>query len=219
VEPASFAFPLLLLPGLLTGCQRSVLTPFPAGLEPLEDCSAGLPPASSDGSLPEAAQIVGGQGDEWLYAHLCGYIHADASAVWMALQDPDVVTDRRRVTSYQETEQGVEPDYQVSFRIHNIVQDLLTVEYDIDWREGVWEEDQDGPLSVAVRFQKTAGSSLIELIEGSVLVETVQPGTVSFALVSHHRSLQYTVDDLELKSSDLYDSVVAFAHGEPLPTW
>lgn len=210
--------PVLLLPTLI-GCQKSVSTPFPAGLEPLEDCSAGLPAAGASGDLPEDAQVAAGDDDDWMYVHLCGYVLTDADAVWDALQDADVITDRRRISDYQVTAQDIEPDYDVSFRIHHVVEDLITVEYDIDWRQGVWQEEHDGVSSVAARFQKTEGSSFIELIEGSILVETVDQDAVSLELVIHHQSLGYDLEDLQLRAMDFYGSLVAAAHGDSLPVY
>ena len=198
---------LLLLAPLLAACQKSVSTPFPDGLEPLEDCSAGMPD-SGDGDYPQTALVASGETDDWMYAHVCGYVQSDVDAAWQAIQDPDVVTD-----------QDFEPEYEVSYRIHHLVEDILTVEYDIDWRQGVWEEDDDGVQSVAARFQKTEGSSLIELIEGSLVLATVDEQVVSFELVVHHKSLGYQLDELELKATDLYDSVAAVATGQPLPTY
>ena len=198
-------------------CQKSVVPPFPAGLEPLADCSAGLPGA--DGQTPEEARSVSGEGEEHLYAHVCGYVHAPVETVWEAIQDPDVVSDRRRIAEYALVESDIDPDYDVSFLLHYLVEDIITVEYDVEWRQGVWEADDEDRLSVAARFQKVEGSSLIELIEGSVVLAEAEAEVTRFELISHHKSIGYTADELELKATDLYDSVVAFSHGEPLPTY
>ncbi|MCK6502328.1 hypothetical protein L6R53_02835 [Myxococcota bacterium] len=211
------------LPAMLSllACQKSVTTPFPEGLEPLEDCAAGFPAQGDDGVVPVQAQVATGETEDWLYAHVCGYVGAGVEDAWLAIQDADVVTDRRRITEYAVTAQDIEPEYEVSFRIHHLVEDLITVEYDIDWRQGVWEEDDDGVQSVAARFQKTEGSSFIELIEGSLVLEAVddQEDRTAFSLVIHHASLGYKVEELELKATDLYDSVAAVAAGQPLPTY
>lgn len=208
---------MILIVGLLA-CQKNVATPFPAGLEPLSDCTAGFP--GGEGAQPEEALATSGEGDGHLYAHVCGYVHAPVETVWEAIQDPDVVTDRRRITEYELVGTDLDPDYDVSFRLHYLVEDILTVEYDVEWRQGVWEYGDQGQVqSVAARFQKVEGSSLIELIEGSVVLAATEDGHTSFELISHHQSLGYTADELQLKATDLYDSVVAFSHGDPLPTF
>lgn len=201
----------------LLACQKTVVTPFPAGLEPLEDCSAGFP--GSEGDTPEEARSVSGEGEEHLYAHVCGYVNAPVEDVWEAIQDPDVVSDRRRIAEYSLVERDIDPGYDVSFLLRYVVEDIITVEYDVEWRQGVWEADDEDLLSVAARFQKVEGSSLIELIEGSIVLAATEDGLTQFELISHHKSLGYTADDLELKATDLYDSVVAYSHGDPLPTF
>lgn len=211
-----------LLPFLLTlvACQKSVSTPFPEGLEPLEDCSAGFP-SEGDGAVPVDAQVSSGETEDWMYVHVCGYVGGSVDDAWDAIQDADVVTDRRRVTEYAVTAQDHEPEYDVSFRVHHLIEDLITVEYDLDWRQGVWEQDDDVVHSVAARFQKTEGSSFIELIEGSLVLEAVeeQDDRTAFSLVIHHKSLGYKLEELELKATDLYDSVAAVSAGQPLPTY
>ena len=203
-----------LRPLLLVACQKSVVTPFPAGLEPLATCSAGFPEPAD-----ESAKATAGEGEDYIYAHVCGYVEAKLEAVWAAIQDVDVITDRRRIEDYQLTEQGFDPDYDVSFRVFYHVEDFITVEYEVEWRQGVWEVQDEAPKSVVDRYQKVEGSSFIERMEGSIVLDEEEPGLVRFELINQHKSLGYTTDELLLKSTDLYDSVVAFAHGEPLPTY
>ena len=213
--------PALPLTGVLAlaGCQHDVITPFPTGLEPLETCSPGLPAARSDGTVPEDFNSASGQGDAWIWAHLCGYVHGDVDMTWQALQDADVITDRRKVSQWDVTAWGDEPDYDVSFTVHDWVEDIITVEYDLSWREGIWLEQDGVPRSVAIRWQKTEGTSFISLLEGSILVQTVDDGVVSVQVVEHLDAPQYQPDAVETYEQDLYASVVAWVHGDPLPVY
>jgi len=213
--------PATLLTALLalTGCQHDVVTPFPAGLEPLATCTPGLPAARADGSVDESFNSDASDGDDGIWAHLCGYVDADVDSVWGALQDVDVVTDRRKVSSWELVSQGADPPYDVVFTLHDRVEDIMTVEYDLQWREGVWEEQDGVPSSVAVRWQKTDGTSFINVLEGSILVQQDDSGAVSMEVVEHLDAPFYQADAVQTYLQDLHGSVVAWVHGEPLPTY
>ncbi len=202
-----------------SGCLRDVVTPFPAGLEPLESCSATPLSATGGDDTPQGFSTNSGEDDAWKWATGCGYLDADVSTVWLALQDADVVTDRRKVTEWSVTEDGHEPEYDVSFRVHLVIDDIITVEYDNDWRQGVWEGTIDDPISVAGRFQKTDGLALIELLEGSMLLESTDDGGTAIDLVEHLDAPGYTAEELAVYLDDVYRSVLARVNDEPLPTY
>ena len=204
---------------MLPDCLRDEVTPFPAGLEPIESCSAGFPESRDGDPSPESISTNSGERDDFKWASGCGFIDADVQTVWAALQDPDVVTDRRRVTSWELTEDGHEPDYDVSFRVHNVVEDILTVDYDIDWRQGVWEGEAEDPHSVVARWQKTDGVAIIELLEGSIVLEAQDDGSCSLDVVEHLDAPGYSGDELEQYLQDLHASIVASVDGQPLPDW
>ncbi|MCB9777467.1 MAG: hypothetical protein H6742_02760 [Alphaproteobacteria bacterium] len=211
----------LLLPlPLAIACLKDESTPFPDGLEPLEDCSPGFP--GGEDSTPEQINSAGGEDEDndWYWGHSCGYIHADVDQVWDALQDADVIVDRRRVSEWSVTETDREPEYDVSFRVHNLVEDLLTVEYDIDWRQGIWEQSDDGVVeSVAIRWQKTEGVAIIEVIEGSMVIQQVDDGVTSIEIVEHVKAPQFSGDEVEQFTIDLYDSALAWIDGKSLPVY
>ena len=58
----------------------------------------------------------------------------------------------------------VEPGYEVSFRVSETVYDLITVDFQVTWREGTVERSApaEAPTSVIAVFQKTWGSTVIE---------------------------------------------------------
>ncbi|RME22930.1 MAG: hypothetical protein D6798_14610 [Deltaproteobacteria bacterium] len=213
--PATAALAL----GVGTGCLRDSVTPFPAGLEPLGTCSADpLPPTEAD-PTPQGFNTDFGEDDTWKWATGCGYLDADVATVWQAIQDPEVVIDRRKVTEWTVTATDIEPEYDVSFRVHLLIDDIITVEYDTDWRQGVWEGTVDAPVSVAARFQKTDGLALIELLEGSVLLDTTDDGGTAIEMVEHLVAPGYSAEELAVYLDDVYQSVLARAQGEPLPTY
>jgi hypothetical protein len=183
-------------------------TVFPAGLEPLEANKAEFP---ADGS--ETLALASGEGEEWDWTHARGYVHAPLALTWEALQQPEVDVDRRRVEEYEVTF-DVEPDYSPSYRIDQKVVDIVTVEYSLTWRHGEVE-----PGVAAVRWQKTEGSALIELLEGSITL-TGDEETTAIEIVEHLGSpAQDDIESMELYLTDLHASVVAYTNGEDLPTY
>src|SRR5690606_15028493 len=96
--------------------------------------------------------------------HARGYVHAPLAETRAALEDPEVGVDRREVSEWG-VELGVEPEYEVSYVVHTIVHDIVTVEYALTWRHG-----SAGEAAAAVRWQKTEGSSLIQRLEGSIVL-------------------------------------------------
>jgi hypothetical protein len=99
-------------------------------------------------------------------------VHQPLAKTWAAFQDPEVVVDRRKVDAWRVTP-NVEEGFDVSFRVHNTVNYILTVDFDITWRQSAIQGDRTAPEVVAVRFQKTYGTSFIELLSGSVIAREV----------------------------------------------
>jgi hypothetical protein len=108
----------------------------------------------------------------------------------------------------------VEPEYEVSFRVHTLVRDVVTVEYDLTWRHGT-PDDGVG----AVRWQKTEGSSLIERLEASVVIREEEEDLTSVEIVERLQAPGEDIDRVVSFLNDLFASVVARVHGEPLPVW
>jgi hypothetical protein len=209
------------LPVLLAlGCAGEEDTPFPDGLSPLEDNLAPAPTGTADDPWPEAVEVVSGTAEDWVYAHARGYVHAPVDAVWAALRDPDVIVDRRRVSAYSTTEVD-DPAYDYAYRVDHTVEDIVTVEYVVEYRHGVWEGSLEAPLSAAFRWQKIEGSSFIELLEGSGLVAAVEdPDAVEVTevqLIEHLGAALTEPEEIALYLQDVFDSAVSVAHGgEPV---
>lgn len=202
----------------VASCGGDEATAFPPGLEPLETSTATRPAPASGQSCPEAVNIVTGDHGDYEFAHARGCVSAPVSSVWEALRDADVTVDRRRVTSWSTT-RNVETQYPVSFRVHNIVRDVVTIEFDITWRAGVVEGTSDEPRVVAARYQKTYGSTFISLLAGSVVARPIDPTTTEVEIVRHIKSTGSGAADAQMYLQDCFDSIVARVHGRPLPRY
>lgn len=202
----------------LTACFGSSFTEFPDGLEPLEEIAFPARPMT-EGVPAEAMELVTGRNDDGvLWGHLRGYVHAPLDEVWLAYQQPEVVVDRRRVFAYTARE-GVEPDYDFSMAIDQVVRDIITVEYTLTWRHGAVGDPAD-PDKVAMRWQKTSGSNLIEVLRGSVvLLPTGFDGITEVQSIEHLRAPLTSTDEIEGLLTDVWTDTLAFVHGQELPVY
>ena len=87
---------------------------------------------------------------------------------------PNVVVDRHAITSYTVTP-NVETGYDVSFLTAYTIDNIVTVNYDLTWREGVVAGSEADPSQVSVVYQKTSGSSFVSLMDGSIQLNSVSP--------------------------------------------
>jgi hypothetical protein len=199
------------------GCWGNKDLTFPPGLEPLETNLAPWPEGTEDDPWPETLELVSGEGD-LLWAHGRGYVHAPLPDTWEALRDPDVDVDRRRVASWT-VSYDVPQDYDYCYRIHVVVEDIVTLEWDIDWHHGVVNGDLDDPEAVGVRFFKSEGSSLIDLQAGSIAAFSLDDTTTALELIEQLDAPATSEEDLTSYLQDFFDSIVAYVHGRPLPEY
>ncbi|MBN2800891.1 MAG: hypothetical protein JXX28_17270 [Deltaproteobacteria bacterium] len=193
----------------LTGCVADRQVVFPEGLEPLEENLAAWPPVGMDG-LAWATGTEGGY--DW--AHGRGWVDAPIDEVYAALLLPPVDVDRRKVDAWELTD---EPGpYAHAYLLHNTVHDVITVEFDVSWRHGAGKGSEERPAAVASRFQKTDGSPVISLLEGSILITEEGPALTSVELVEHLASLSSDTGTIQDYLGDLYADVLATVRGEPL---
>jgi hypothetical protein len=220
----SLPLALFCLPAGACALAKEV-TEFPPGLEPLEDNRAPWPEERGD-DTPESLGEASGEGfDEDLEAdyswcHARGYVKKPLRKVYSAIRVPRVGVDRRQVHEF-DVEWGVEPEYTHSYVIHNTVNDIITVEYDITWRHGAVEGTESEPLGVGSRWQKTEGSTVIEMIRGSVYSFEVDESTTALEMVLHQRSLRVSLDPELCRTylQDFFVDILAESHGEPLPAY
>ncbi|HEY3355625.1 MAG TPA: hypothetical protein VGQ83_20405 [Polyangia bacterium] len=203
----------------VVGCYGDKTSTMPAGLEPVGKNPAEYPPAEGTDQYPEKyGTMLSGKTDTYSWAGLKGYIHAPIEAVWAALQDPDTVADRRKVDKYVAT-LNVETGYDVSFRLANTVYDIITVEFEVTWRQSHIDGTLEAPLAVAANYQKTWGSSVMELLAGSVALKKIDDNTTAFECLEYIAAIMSADESVQSYQPDLYNSVKAKAHGDPLPTY
>lgn len=200
------------------GCQDDIATPFPVGLEPLED---NLVPVQQGGDKLEMLRTTSTNVASEIAIYGRGYVLVAPTVVWPASKVPEA-----NFAACSTNEQMVMPNndtaYEYSFLVHYVVNNILTVEWDDQWR---WGTIQDGTGSGSdaeffgmVKHQKTQGSSFIELSEGTMEVTATDDPTVAeLAFVEHLKAAGGSVDDVMKGVQHHYDSIVAVAHGNPIP--
>lgn len=202
----------------VAGCFGNSASEFPPGLEPIDDNRAPAPQGTPDDRYPERLETVHGDDveNDHMFAHSRGFVHASAAKVWLALKDPEVVTDRRNTTRHMVTYDS-EPEYDFSMLIHYQVEDIVLVEWDEMWRYGVLDGSLDNPDLGAVRFQKTFGTNFINLLEGSMSLTVIEDGVVEVGFVRHLKAAMTDSDTMAGHHADIFANILASVRGEPLP--
>lgn len=211
----SLVFPSLLL---CLSCAGNAATIFPAGLEPIEPDPTPPPQGTAADPYPETIQIESGHDTMGHYAYSTGYVHAPIAQVWAAFQDPMVVVDRRKITSFT-VQTDVETGYDTSFRTHYVIVGVVTVEFELTWREGVVTGTTAAPTAVSIVYQKTWGSTFVTQMIGSIELEQVTPDVTKLSYAQRLNAAATTDGDIVSWTTDMFASVVARVHGMPLPTY
>ena len=197
---------------VLAACQDNVATPFPPGLEPLDDNRVDDELGTWNEALRHTTLSV-----DPINVHGRGYVFAEPGALWALTQQPTAMVARCSTNEQQVTEAN-DPGYAYSFLVHYIVRDILTVEWDDQWRYGVIEGTAEAPLLGMIRHQKTQGSDFITVSEGTIQVlATEDPGISELAFVEHLEAVSGGADDVLAGMQDNYDRLVALVHGAPIP--
>jgi hypothetical protein len=197
------------------GCRTPPVAIEIAQLSPLEGNRAPLPA----GDHPETLEVVsGGEGGLW-WAHGRGYVRAAPEVVWAAAMVPEVGVDRREVDEWTVTEDP-RGTLDASYRVDNVVHDVLTVSYELWWRHERQDADGSAPRLVT-RWDKTDGTTFIDILSGSMELIAVagEPDLVEVSLIEHLDAALRDDETIASYLRDLHASLVAAAHGEPLPTW
>lgn len=208
VEPAAA---LLLV--LVGACQDSVATPFPPGLEPFADGDVPGELALPDGEALETRTSSEGM----IRAYGRGRVLAPPGAVWAAEHVPEAMVARCNTSRHTVTP-DTEPEHELSFLAHYVVDDILTVEWDDQWRGDVVDGTADAPSLAMVKHQKVQGSDFIYLSEGSILLRaTEDPDATELWFVEHLRALSGSTDQVVRGMRDNYDALVALVHDQMIP--
>jgi len=208
----------LALVALLGGCDSNEATVFPSGLEPLEECTASAPEPTDGELFPEKVNFTSGTKEEFSWVHGRGFVHAPLAKTWAAMREPEVCVNRREVDEWT-VEHDVETGYDFSYRIHNVVHDIITVEFDVTWRQGAVSGTVEEPEVVGTRFQKTFGTTYIDLMAGSIVARAKDAETTEIELIEHLKATGKGPETPLNTMRDYFDSVVALVHGKPLPTY
>ena len=201
-----------LLGALSPGCLKDVETEFPDGMGPLDAVNLATFPSDD----AETMSTTGEATEDWVSVHGRGYVHAPITAVWAALQDSAVDTDRRRVDEWL-AEDLADDNVDRSYVIHTTVKELISVDYDLTWRHSVVEGTATEPEVVAIRWQKTFGAAIIEVIEGSITLRNAGDELVEIEVIEHLGAPNQNAEDIELFIVDLHADAVAFSKDLPLP--
>jgi hypothetical protein len=97
--------------------------------------------------------------------------------------------------------------------------DVLTVEFDTEVREGLVAGTASAPEQYAVRAEKTAGTQFITQLEDSMVAVRVDATTTELQLERFANTAGSDETEAGAYVADLYASIVAAAHGKPLPTY
>lgn len=191
---------------------------YPSGLEPVGENQAQPPAAEPGNPYPERLnlQVGSARGYKWINAR--GYVHAPIEKVWEALQEPDVVIDRRKVASWT-VQKGVLPGAEASFRVNNTVHDLIKVEFEVTWQAGVARGTAEAPEVVAAVYRKTGGTNVIKLMAGSIVARRVSDSVTELELIEHLDALMRAGESAASYNRDLFDSISARAKGQPIPRY
>lgn len=212
------AWILAVLAAGLLGCNKSVGSGFPDGLGPLDDVNeASFPEGSGSEPHPEVLVTVTGATGDYEYVHGKAYVHGSLAQTWEALRDPSVCADRRAVSSWSVTE-DVEEGYDYSYRIHNVVEDVITVDFDITWRHGASLGTIEAPEEVLVNYKKTQGTSFIHLLAGSIVAYEVDDGVTALEIIEH-LDAPSGIDPAVQYVKDLHAETVLYVRGDPLPQY
>ena len=171
-------------------------------------------PSDADDPYPERSALVSGSSDDYDWAVLRGWVKVAAVDVWPVLTEPDVGVNRRDVASWTVSEVS-DADADVSYVVTEVVEDPITVDFDLTWRHDQAEDPAGGSVSV---WSKTAGTEFITDISGSI-VATGHGDVVDFLVVFHLATIDSGPEEAEAFVTDFYASVLAVAHGEALPTY
>ena len=218
---------------LATGCFEDISTPFPdagmvdaggadaglfpANLSPWEDNRAEYPAATMADPYPETIHYVetrwtGGANG----MHARAYVQADLRTTFEAVRNPLAGADRREEVTFT-WEEMVEPGVRWSHRSNLIIPDIVTVEFDLLWLSDVITGTVDEPTLTSTRWQKVFGSSAISLLEGNVVCVPITPEVTGLEIQYHLNSLASDHGTIRDYLQGYYDSIVALAHGNPLP--
>lgn len=200
---------------LLAACGPPPLAPLPADLLPLDEINEA--PLPSPGYPEEFNTAMDTEGDyDW--AHGRGYISRPIAYVWNALQDPEVLLDRRFVAKW-DVIKDIDPTRAASWRVHSVVHNILTIDFDVEWRIDTSGGTDASPEAVAGRARKVGGTTFISLLDDSVVLRAVDDDVTLVELIRHTKTFNTGAKENERYIRDIYETLRERAHGRAFPVW
>ncbi len=213
----------------LAGCYDNESSAFPNGLGPWSDNDAPMPTAEGGDPCPETIAFgpedtfhgtnAAGASYESNSVHARACIHQPASVVWEALQDPLVGRDQTTVNSFSVIDPPNPEECDGLYQSQINAGSPFSVDFRLCWRMGVIEGTDDAPTLVAARWQKVWGTSILKVMEGSVLLYPFE-GDPSITVVEYEYHLNSIGSDygtIRTYLGVLYGRLADRAHGRPLP--
>lgn len=196
---------MIALSAALMACGGSVQTTFPPGVEPAAAQSVEFPEEQTS----EGLAIQFGEDDEagGVWVHAKGFVPAPIEEVAEAFKDPALMVDQKVVSDYSAT-WDVEPEYPVSVRVHQVIEGLVTVEFDVTWRGAALLDAQGHMEEFAAVYQKTEGSSFIDRMGGSIRVRRVDDQRSSVEIVAQLDAYGVSPDELAESVLGMYTSLL-----------
>lgn len=198
------------------GCRKDVERSFPDEIAPLEDNTAKAPKSQREGDI----DVVCGEDTEsdpsYYWCHAKGWVEAPVADVYAATQEPDVNVDRREVSEWT-VKWDVDPDADVSYRIDQVVKNIITVEYSVLFAHTVHEGTEDDPEVTWCVFDTVEGDNVIEVFRGSIVLIERDEGLTEFQYIEHLKTPMRNEEQVEQTIRDVYADVIAHVHGRNLP--
>ncbi len=203
---------------LCAGCFGTESTPFPPGLEPWDPVN--LAPAPADGSESLTFERLEFQSpiidDEVDSVHARAFIQRPMGEVWAAVLDPQTVRDPVETVGFRVDGYDVNPDYDFSYRTWHRVENIVNLEWEVEWRLGVVEGTEESPSIVAVRWQKVEGTTAFAVLEGSLVLQESGPAVTEVRYQYHLDAPLSGYETIEDYLSVIYGRLVARSHDRPL---
>jgi hypothetical protein len=215
----------------LFACAPKVKPP-PPDCTPLDPTNKATPPDMlPDGGYPEMINIVDmneGNGLAYSWADGEGYVLAPVEKVWEALQQPGVVADRRQLETtdggYVITKSGFDKTCDWSFILQSTTNSAnLGFSYLVQWRGAHTAGSATEPTAAIVCGDLTqsgvilGGTDAMSILSDSIILTTINENVTKYAAIRHRGPLEDNGMVCHQFVQDVFNSVVAFVHGQPLP--
>ena len=181
-----------------------------AHLAQLEVNVAPFPAAKPDDPTPEVLSFVAGNGKGYAWGHARAFLHTPIAKACAALRTTDVCRDPK--LDEFTVSRGRESGSLTGFTFHYVVHRILTIEFDVTWQISAVAGTDAAPVACAARFSKTAGTSFIRLMDGSVLLRARDAATTEVELIEHLDATRSGSDSIKSYFSDFFSLLRTAVH-------